>query len=159
MTVVARRVCATPARSASEAWTVIMDLLAPSPASAARRELEAIAGIASGLIADEAMTAPIVTFGSGPRVRIYCLYDEEAISGEDANETPLAFDATSVNWHMSLPCPPADLAWVQAALATRSDLITARDQYAPVDDSETDEAVDSRATSEIVVDQERFFRS
>src|SRR5260370_36015058 len=108
MPVAARRVRATPARSASEAWTVIMDLLAPSSVPAARGEVEAIAGIASGLIADEAMTAPIVVFGSGPRVRLYCLYDEEAISGEDANESPLAFDATSGDWQMSLPCPAAD---------------------------------------------------
>lgn len=98
MTVIARRIIATPARPASEAWSLIVELLAPESESQARKELLAIAGIASALIADEAMkTAPIVVSGSGPRVRIYCLYDEEAIVGEQAKETSLPAIPTAGN--------------------------------------------------------------
>ena len=54
MTVVARRIAATPARSASEAWHVLVNLVAPSD-GAARKELQGIEGIASCVIAEEAM--------------------------------------------------------------------------------------------------------
>ena len=74
MTVIARRIKATPARSASSAWSVIVSLLAPKADSAARVELENIAGIAGSLISDEAFrSSPAVVYGSGPRIRLYCL--------------------------------------------------------------------------------------
>jgi hypothetical protein len=156
MTVIARRIKATPARTALEAWGVIAELLAPEAESQARKELLEIAGVASSLIADEAMTSPIVVYGSGPRVRIYCLYDEDAILGEDAKETPLAFNATTGEWHMSLPCPEDDLQWVQEALKKKSSRITARDMTTDVEEEEAD-ATEGR--SQITVNREAFFRS
>ena len=126
-TVVVRRVVATPGRPAADAWAVIADLVAP-PGSAAREDLAAVAGIAISLIAAEAMReSPIVVHGVGPRLRIYCLYDEDAILEEGSSEDPLSWSPTSGDWGMSLPCPRDDLAWVQRALADRSDRITARD--------------------------------
>lgn len=157
MTVIARRIRATPYRSASKAWSVIVDLLAPAGENAARRELEAIAGIAAELIADETMTAPIVVTGSGPRVRLYCLYDDDAISGEDANENRLAFDATSGDWHVLLPCPSADLTWVRTALAAHSQRTSVRDMFEAVGSEDDDKA--ARTQAEVVVDPEDFFRT
>jgi len=126
-TVVVRRIAATPARSATEAWSVIVDLLAP-PSGAARNELDGTSGIGASLIAAETMRdSPIVVSGVGPRLRIYCLFDELAILGDGASENPLAFWPTDGDWTMSIPCPPEDLDWVRAALATRSTRITARD--------------------------------
>ena len=119
MTVVSRRVVATPARSASGAWDVIVKLVTAS-GSPARQELQGIEGIASCVIAEESLKAdPFVIFGSGPRLRIYCLYNEDAIAGEDANETALTFTPTEGDWQMSLPCPADDLAWVEKALRER----------------------------------------
>jgi hypothetical protein len=46
MTVIARRIIATPVRSASEAWAAIVNILAPQSGSKARQELLAIEGIA-----------------------------------------------------------------------------------------------------------------
>lgn len=156
MTVVARRITATPARSAAEAWSVIIKLLAPQPDSAARKELLAIAGVASSLIADEAMkAAPVVVYGSGPRVRIYCLYGEDAITGDTANESALAFDATEGDWAMSLPCPADDLAWVQEALKKQSSRVTARDMATNVEEDKADSAA---ATKALQVDEEEFLR-
>lgn len=125
-TVVARKVAATPARPAAEAWRVITDLVTlPGPA---RQELQRCAGIAMSLIAEEAMRdSPIVIYGTGPRLRIYCLYDEEAILGEGQNEDALSWCPTDGNWAMSLPCPSEDLPWVTAALARSSSRVTARD--------------------------------
>ena len=156
MTIVARRITATPARSATETWEVILDLLASDSNSLAREELLAISGIACSLIADEAMkTAPIVVYGSGPRVRVYCLYDEDAITGDNAKEDALSFNATEGDWYMSLPCYAADLTWVQEALKKLSNRITARDMATDVD-IEKDRGNPTAKDAEI--DKEAFLR-
>jgi hypothetical protein len=158
MTVVARRVIATPARPASEAWAVMVNLLAPDKQSEARKELESVAGIASNLIADEAFEgAAGVVYGSGPRVRLYCLYGDKAISGDRASESALAFNPTEGDWRMSLPCPAEDLAWVREALKERSSRIIARDM-----DEDVEEEGDSegrKASAGFEIDTEAFFNS
>jgi hypothetical protein len=140
MTVVARTFCSIPKRSALDTWAAIVDLLAPRTGSDSRRELESVAGIASSLITREAMAAPIVVYGCGPRVRIYCVYNEDAITGDTANEKRLAFDATDGDWLMSLPCPADDLGWVVGALAKKTKRITARDQGEAVESEESSQA-------------------
>jgi hypothetical protein len=156
MTVVARKIIATPERSATDTWKVILDLLAPDLNSMSREELLAISGIACSLIADETMkAAPIVVFGSGPRVRIYCLYDEDAITGDNANENALAFNATDDGWHMSLPCGKGDLAWVTAALKKLSNRVTARDMEIDV---ETENAQATTVIKTMHIDKEAFLR-
>jgi hypothetical protein len=157
MTIVARRIIATPVRSASEAWVVIVRLLAPQPGSEAYKELLAVGGIACSLITDETFKdAPAVVYGSGPRVRIYCLYDDEACSGENASEVPLTFDATAGDWQMSLPCQADDLDWVQEALKKQSTRVTARDMTVAV---ETEQAVTDNAATQVVINREAFLRT
>ncbi len=156
MTIVARKIIATPARSTTKTWEVILDLIAPESNDLAREELLAISGIACSLIADEAMkTAPIVVYGSGPRLRIYGLFDEDAITGDNAREDALSFNTTEGDWHMSLPCQAADLTWVQAALKKLSNRITARDMATDVD-IEKDEGSHTAKAAEI--DKEAFLR-
>jgi hypothetical protein len=140
MTVVARTFCSIPKRSALETWSAIVALLAPKAGSEARRELEFVAGITSSLITREAMNSPIVVYGCGPRVRIYCVYNEDAITGDAANESKLAFDATDGDWHMSLPCPAEDLDWIVGALGKKSKRITARDQAEAVESEDSSQA-------------------
>lgn len=156
MTVVARRIIATPARPASEAWTVMVNLLAPDRNSEARKELESLSGIASNLIADEAFDgAPGVVYGSGPRVRIYCLYGDKAISGEGASESSLAFVPTEGDWRMSLPCPQDDLEWVRDALKNKSSRVAARALGEDLDDREDSKGRSDPSAYEI--DRETFF--
>ncbi len=158
MTVVARRIVATPARSASEAWAVIIDLLAPEHASDARRELESVAGIVSNLIADETFSGtPAVVYGSGPRIRLYCLYGEEAISGDNASETAFAFNPTDGDWQMSLPCPEEDIGWVIETLRKKTSRITARNMYETVD--ENGDSDGSKSSNGFEIDKEAFFTS
>lgn len=158
-TVVARRVVATPARPASEAWSVIVNLLAPQKDSGARKELEAVAGTACSLIADEALRdAPAVVYGSGPRVRVYCLYDEDAISGNGQNENALSTTATEGDWRMSLPCSPEDLEWVIGALRAKSSRITARDLNVAVEFNDDDGDETSQGKG-VIVNREVFLRS
>ena len=64
--VVARRVASVPARTASETWRTIVDLLAPNPDHPDRDELEAVGGVASSSIASEATgDDAIVVYGGG----------------------------------------------------------------------------------------------
>lgn len=156
MTVVSRRVVSTPARSASASWDVIVKLVT-ALGSPARKELQGIEGIASCLIAEESVkTDPCVVFGSGPRVRIYCLYNEDAIAGEDANEGALTFTPTEGDWQMSLPCNADDLEWVKKALAERSTHVTAREAGTAVDEQPSSASASSTGA---VIDREAFLRS
>jgi hypothetical protein len=108
------------------------------------------------LVADECLKdSPAVVYGSGPRVRLYCLYDEEAVIGDQANESKLAFVATDGDWKMSLPCRTEDLGWVQAELGKHSTRIVARDLSAGVD--EAGESSTTRQFSDLI-DREAFNR-
>ena len=159
MTVLVRRIVATPARPTAEAWNVIASLLAPDAKSDARREIIAVTGIACSLIASEAMKdSSIVVSGTGPRIRIRCLYDEEAILGDEANEQPFATCPTEGAWEMSLPCPSEDLKWVRESLIKHSTKITAR-ELSEEAFSESAESNEKSAAAEVVVDREAFFRS
>lgn len=158
--VVARRIIATPARHASEAWKKMVDLIAPDRNSEARRELESVDGIASSLITEEAFKdAPAVVRGKGPRVRLYCLYGDDATRGEDANEATFAIVPTEEEWKLSLPCPTDDLTWVQAALKNKSTRITARDLSEPVTDEDEDSQQGNAAAKAVIINREEFFRS
>jgi hypothetical protein len=156
MSVIARRFASIPERTAMATWKAISALLASDSTSDPARELASVAGIASSLITREAMTAPLVVYGSGPRVRIYCLYNEDAIEGDDGNEAPLSFDATAGDWKISLPCPADDLQWAQNSLKAKSTRISARDMTAPVEDEDDTGEPPAYGTS---VDLEAFFKS
>ncbi len=138
MTTVARKIAAAPSRTASKAWKVIVDLLSRE-GTAARSELMAVEGIACSLIADEHFCdAPATVSGSGPQVRIYCLYGDKAIDGDTINEKALSFDATSGDWRMSLPCSAEDLDWVTTSLKKKSTRVTARDMDGASNDESDD---------------------
>lgn len=130
-TVVRRTFASTPHRDACDTWRAIVDVLVQGTEGARKTELLAVHGIASSLIADKAPkdTAIVVTC-DGPRTRIYCLYDEDATEGSDADENALGFDPLNGDWAVSLPCDAEDLDWVQRALLPHSKRITARDKTA-----------------------------
>lgn len=156
MSVVARRIRATPERGASDAWQVIVDLLAPKDGTA-RKELLSIDGIASSIISTESpRDAAMVVRGKGPRVRIYCLYDDEAISGDEANEAALADCPTDGDWAMSLPADADDVAWVKDALAKKTARVTVREKSEAFDDGE--EQSKQAGTTEAAINMEAFLR-
>lgn len=156
MSVVARRIRATPERGASDAWQVIVDLIAPDDGEA-RSELLGIEGIASSIISTESpKNAPMVVCGKGPRVRIYCLYDDEAISGDEANESTLAQCPTEEDWGMSLPADADDVAWVKDALAKKSKRVTVRERDEAFDDG--DDQSKQANTTDAAINMEAFLR-
>jgi len=127
--VIARTFVSTPARDAFSTWEAIVDLLTQGTSGAKRTELLSVAGIAASVITEKGPKgAPIVVTCDGPRTRIYCLYDDDAVEGSDANEDVIGFEPLKGDWAVSLPCPADDLDWVAAALAGRSERITARDE-------------------------------
>jgi hypothetical protein len=126
-TVASRTFRSNPHRDTVQTWHAITELLIRGKSGAAKAQLLAVAGVAASIIAEQTPKGfPIVVTCEGPRTRIYCTYDDDAIDGTGANEDALGFDPLSGDWRMSLPCPKDDLAWVQAALKKHSDRITAR---------------------------------
>jgi len=105
MSTVRRDFRASPHRTGCETWEAIARVLAPSDGSVGRKELLAVTGIAAQLISTEtAKDYPIISAGAGSQVRIYCIYDEDALDEDNGNEAALAFDATSGDWKFqSLP--------------------------------------------------------
>ncbi len=156
MTTVARRtLCSTPQRDAAQTWDLIVALLTKGKEGEARTELLAVAGIAASVIADQASKdAPIVVTCNGPQTRIYCLYDDDAIEGSDANEDALNYDPLNGSWNVSLPCLADDLSWVQGALKKHSTRIVARD----LSERASDKA-EKAASSALVLDPKGFLGS
>ncbi len=153
-TVVRRTFGSTPHRDAGETWRAIVDLLTQGKTGAKRDELLAVHGVASSIIADKApKDAAIVVACDGPRTRIYCVYDEDATDGSDANEDALGFDPLDGDWRVSLPCEADDLAWVQGALKKHSERITARDSS---ETTKAETASSSEGAAALVFDPKRF---
>jgi hypothetical protein len=156
-TVASRTFASTPRRDAAQTWIAIVELLTQGKSVPARNELLAVSGIAASIIADQApKDSPIVNTCDGPRTRIYCLYDDDAIEGSDANEDPLGFDPLGGDWGVSLPCLKDDLSWVQGALKKHSTRITARELDADVVKAEDAASAQAQA---LVFDPKGFLRS
>ncbi len=156
MTVIARRIASSPLRSAMNTWVEIVALLAPDSASSARAELAGAAGVASASISSEATAdEPIVVWGTGPRVRIYCVFGEDAVVGKSVNEDPLVSCPTDGEWSMSIPCPPEDVDWSERSLRRVTTRISARAVGEEVQDAE-DTSAQSKA---LTIDPKEFLRS
>lgn len=127
-TVVSRTFRSSPHRDALQTWEAIIELLTQGKDGPALKELKAVSGVVASLISDRSpKSAPIVVTCDGPRTRIYCLFDEDAIDGNDASEDTLGFEPLKGDWAISLPCPKDELGWVQSALNKHSARISARD--------------------------------
>ena len=152
-TVVRRTFGSTPHRDAGETWHAIVELLTQGKAGVKRDELLKVHGVAASIIADKApKDAAIVVTCDGPRTRIYCVYDDSATDGSDANEDLLGFDPLNGDWRISLPCEADDLAWIQGALKKHSERITARDKS----ETTTAKASESAEVAALVFDPKGF---
>lgn len=149
-TVASRAVRSSPYRDASQTWAVIVDLLTKGQLSGSRNQLLAVAGIVASCISDRGThTAPIVVTCDGPRTRIYCLYDDDAVEGSEANEEALGFDPLKGDWAISIPCTKDDLQWVKNALQAHGTRITARDLETGISSDEQSEAEEGALTIDV----------
>ena len=156
-TVVRRDFRSIPHRDASATWAAIVDLLTASGEAAKRQELQAVAGVACSVIADQGPRAsPIVVTCVGPRTRIYCSYGDDALDDSGSNEAKLGFDALKGDWQVSLPVAVEDLAWVQSALKKHSARVVARDKDGGI---AVDKEEQAAATRSMTLDVEGFWKS
>ncbi len=157
-TVVKRVVRGSPHRDSVETWDFIVGLLTQGKPGPKRDELLSVAGIASSILTEMApKDAAIVVECKGPRTRIYCLYDEDAIDGSDAKEDALGHDPLEGEWAISLPCPKDDLAWVERALKAESKRITARDMTSKFGSESTEDS--KKASADFSFDTSEFLKS
>lgn len=151
MSVLSRKIAATPKRSVDEAWQVIVNMIS-EPSSEARKILESITGASSAIMVDEIPAdTPIVITGKGPRIRIYCVFGEDALLDDNCNEESLVQIPTVGDWHIYLPCAKDDLVWVTEALKPASKFVTAYDK-----DKEPDVEKNVEATNSLTVDTSSF---
>jgi hypothetical protein len=155
-TVASRTFRSIPHRSADQTWEAIVDLLTQGKNSGARTELLAVSGIAASIIADKSpQDSPIVVICDGPRTRIYCVYDDDAIEDESGNENSLGFDPLQGDWSLSLPCNEEDLDWVKRALSAKSTKITARNKNSQFNEDNEAGSAENKGTS-LTIDQKGF---
>lgn len=118
-----RDVASIPLRSAKETWDAIVELVSGS-GTLDGDQLEEARSVMECVIADEQpATVPIVLKGGGPRVVIYCIYNEDAMeTGLDVdrlNQVPTAGD-----WRLSAPCEPEDKEWMNNCLKEKASRVT-----------------------------------
>ena len=156
-TVITRLFASTPQRTAGTTWTAIISILAPDKSGSAYAELVKIAGVAASLIASEApANDAIYVYGNGPQVRLYCLFGDDAVSGDGVNEEAFSEAPTEGDWRMSLPCLAEDLAWTQKTLKSLSSRITAR---AVGEDMEYEKTKNAQGSTALVLDLKEFLKS
>lgn len=157
VTVVRRDFRSVPHRDAAGTWTAIVDLLNGSRDAARRQQLLAVTGVVSSVITDQfPRESPIVATCEGPRTRIYCSYDDDALDDSNENETPLGYDALKGDWQVSLPVSAEDLAWVQAALKRHGNRVVAYDKDEGLESARSAQAAPATA---LALDVEGFMKS
>jgi hypothetical protein len=111
------------------------------------------------MITAEALgTDALVVHGSGPRVRIYCVYGDDALEGDVIDESSLSFVAADGDWRMLVPCLSEDLAWVERALELRSSRVRARACGTEVNNEKASDGENRATTKEARIDRDALRR-
>lgn len=114
-----RDISSIPARSASETWQKIVEIVTAND-TRDRAQLEAAASIMKSLIADDhPASVPIVFSGGGPRVFIYLRYNEDAMEG-GLSVDPLPSNPTAGDWRVTAPSDDDDVEWMNKSLKSRA---------------------------------------
>lgn len=116
MSVIARKFSAAPVRTAADTWKAIMSAVTDTGKSTYGLLAE-IEGIVSSIIAEGTpQNDPITFIGKGPRLRVYCLYEDDG-STEDANEKKIDWDLFGDDsWTVHIPVEEHDFDWVKKSL-------------------------------------------
>lgn len=159
MSVIARSIVSTPERSTSSTWEFITDLICQSNESSTQ-EFKAVAGLAAACISEEAFNNhALVVISQGPRLRVYCLYGDDAISGDKRKEEALSWKPIEGEWKAYLPCTEEDFDWIKTALATKSPRFFAYNivDGLPSDSEDNKNSQEAQATSKLIsIDVGRF---
>jgi hypothetical protein len=125
MSIVNRKFGASPLRPAAQVWLAIINAIALND-TGIKDELNRVTGIAAAIIAERTPESfPITIIGSGSRLRVYCLYDDDAIS-EDVHEDRLSWNLfESADWQIYFPADESDFEWVNNILKEKGSHFTA----------------------------------
>jgi hypothetical protein len=149
MSTVARRFLASPVRLSSIAWEAISNLICQGDARAAS-EFAKVSGIASSQINDRILKDnPLILKNDGPRLRVYCLYGEDATGGDDKNEDSLSWKPTASEWHVFLPCSAEEYDEMKSILKGKSakfTLYNIDDGIPDADDTKASETTENVTT-------------
>jgi hypothetical protein len=138
-----REIASIPVRTAGETWQAIVHLIT-GEGSVDTATLTAAASIMETLIADEQpATCPIVVKGNGPRLVIYCLYNEAAMEAGTEVDALTWNPTGGPGWQATAPCEPGDVDWMNKTLKTRAPRIIVHDAATPPQDD--DDSTESAA--------------
>ncbi len=158
MSTVARRVLASPARLSSATWEAITKLVCKGQAPATA-EFGKVSGIASALLNDELFKShPLVVKNKGPRLKVYCIYGQDAIAGEGKNEDALSWDPVASDWHAYIPCSPEEFKEIGKLVKSKSSKFSVYDidEGLSDEDQATDDKKAAANTEAAGVDWEAF---
>jgi hypothetical protein len=142
---VRREIASLPVRSVGETWQAIIKLIT-GEGSVDADTLTAAASVMESLLADEhPATVPIVVKGNGPRLVIYCLYNEAAMEAGTAIDSLTWNPTGGKDWEITAPCEAADVTWMNDTLKSRAPRIKVHDVAAPPADDEAGESGSSQA--------------
>lgn len=156
MSTIARRFVASPVRLSSDTWKAISTLICQGNADASK-EFEKVAGFACSLLNDGLFgETPLVVKNNGPRLRVYCLYGEDAISGDDKNEEALTWKPMDSEWQAFLPCTTEEYEETSKALKEKSSKFSAYNIAKGIPDSESGEKTATTSSETVSVDWRAF---
>lgn len=153
MSTVKRIIISNPERTTVVTWSKITEIIC-SQNSKAKEEFDKVSNITASLLSEEFMKDyPMIMKGAGSQLRVYCLYGEDAMSGEDASEDTLSWDITSKDWKVFLPCSEEQLKWYEKNLLSLSEKFKVydlkdgveKDEYYSNDNSNTEFTIDKEA--------------
>ena len=155
MSIVARKFNASPARLSSATWKAITALVCQNDGDATK-EFQKVDGVASSLINERLFKDnPMVVKNEGPRLRVYCLYGEDATTSEDSNEDGLSWKPTAKQWHALLPCSADELKELTAILKEKSLKFSVYDVEKGIPDDAGEEKTE-KSSSAVAVDWQAF---
>jgi len=157
MSTVARRFPASPVRLSSATWEAITKLVCKGQATATA-EFRKVSGIASALLNDELFKAhPFVVKNKGPRLRVYCIYGQDAITGEGKNEDTLSWEPVANDWHAYIPCSSGESKEMAKIVKSKSSKFSVYDvEEGLPDEEEAESKTESAQVQTIAVDWEAF---
>ena len=121
----------------------------PGPGRIGPCKRSRFSAIASEVLKDDAF----VLYATGPRIRVYCLYDDDAISGEDASEGELSETPTDGDWRLSIPVLEEDFEWSMRTLKACAPHISVRKAGEEVREDSDAQQTESRAAVRINIDR------
>jgi hypothetical protein len=143
MSIISRKFAASPARTAADTWQTIVNIITEGTDSS-KQELLKITGIIASIISDETPANNAITvIGAGPRLRVYCLYGDDAI-GDEANEASLSWKPFESDWEIYFPVEESDLDWVTKLLKEKNSRFKTYKAGEKVSDEEDKEKNESR---------------